>query len=349
MGVVLIPVGLLINTGLSVAAPPADWSAVPTHNITLFYPGQSTYDWLTSDEHRRADRKVLEGDSCVSCHEGEETDIGELIVSGERLEPNPIEGKKGTLDHAVQVAHDAEKIYWRFQWKTQMDRPGQMHNYMVYDDDNWAFYGGPRSSGMVRDGSQPPLYEDRFSIMVDDGSVPRYAEQGCWLTCHSGMRDAPNEASEDEVKAHPLLGGVLKRSDIRKYLASSREGEKAAWDNTKSAEEIASIKKAGGFLDLMQWRAQRSNPVGMSDDGYVLEYRHFDGGKNPFSWNVDRKTMTPKFMFDEAKVGAKSLTVAQVGGDEMPPAVIKEENAVPYDPAAVECGRRPARAPGEPG
>jgi hypothetical protein len=41
------------------------------------------------------------------------------------------------------------------------------------------------------------------------------------------------------------------------------------------------------------WRVNRSAAVNMADDGYVLEYRNFDEGKNPFSWNIDRKTMTP--------------------------------------------------------
>ena len=45
----------------------------------------------------------------------------------------------------------------------------------------------------------------------------------------------------------------------------------------------------------------------MADDGYVLEYRKFDAGRNPFAWNLDRKTMTPLYMFDAAKVGAKAL------------------------------------------
>ena len=44
--------------------------------------------------------------------------------------------------------------------------------------------------------------------------------------------------------------------------------------------------------------------------------------------------MTPKFMFDPSKVGMKSITVADVGDLSQPFAVIKEENAVPYDPNA---------------
>jgi len=104
-----------------------------------------------------------------------------------------------------------------------------------------------------------------------------------------------------------------------------------SWDKTKSPEEIAKIKVAGGFVDLMQWRAARSNPVDMADDGYVLEYRLSDGGKGPFSWNVDRKTMIPKYMFDASKVGMKSITVADIGDPTKPFAMIREENAVAYD------------------
>lgn len=317
------------------AAAPDDWSKVPSKSVKLFYPGQSAYDWLTSPEHKRADRKVMEGDSCVSCHDGEEAEMGNLMVAGERLEPAPIAGKNGVIDLAVQVAYDAENAYFRFQWKTNMDRPGQYHDYIRFDGEKWAFMGGPRSSEKVRSGKEPPLYEDRLAIMVDDGSVPNFAAQGCWLSCHSGMRDMANEASKDAVKAHPLLGDAgLKESDVRKYVPASRADDKASWDKTKSADDIAKIKAAGGFLDLMQWRAARSNAVGMADDGYVLEYRLSDAGKGPFSWNVDRKTMIPKFMFDTGKVGVKSLTVADIGKPGKPFAMIREENAAPYDPNA---------------
>jgi hypothetical protein len=333
---ILLAAGITWAAGCSaaLAGAPSDWSAVPTHSVTLFYPGQSGYDWLRSPAHRRADRQVMEGESCVSCHEGEEAEIGELIVSGEKLEPAPIEGKKGSLELQVQAAYDDENLYLRFQWPTQLDRPGQMHDYMRYDRQGWAFYGGARSDEKVRSGEQPPLYEDRLAIMIDDGSVPLFAEQGCWLTCHSAMRDMPDEASSDAVKAHPLLGEALGESDVRKYLPGSRADEGASWDQTKSPEEIAALKAEGRFLDLMQWRAHRSNPVGMADDGYVLEYRLSDAGTGPFSWNVDRKTMTPKFMFDEAKVGSKALTVDAIGDPSKPHAIIREDNAVAYDPGA---------------
>ena len=81
----------------------------------------------------------------------------------------------------------------------------------------------------------------------------------------------------------------------------------------------------------MQWRAARSNPVGMADDGYVLEYRNFDKGKKMFSWNVNKKTMTPKFMFDPAKTGYTALRENQLTDPEKATAIVMEVNAKPYD------------------
>lgn len=322
--------------GAALAADPAaiDWSKIRTKTVTLFYPGQSTYQWLRSRDHKRAYKKVLKGDSCVSCHEEEEADMGNLIVAGKRLEPAPIPGKNGTIELAVQAAHDDDYLYWRFRWKSNMDREGRMHDYMMFDGKTWTFYGSHRAKDAVREGRQPPLYEDRLAIMVDDGSVPLFAQQGCWLSCHDSMRDMPNAPATAAVKGHAYLGKTLNKKDIRKFLPSSRTDGNAGWDTVKMPGEIAKIKAAGGFLDLMQWRVHRSNPVGMADDGYVLAYRLFDAGKKMFSWNVDKKTMTPKYMFDPAKVGFKALREGDIGDAGKPMAVIRGINAVAYDPDA---------------
>jgi hypothetical protein len=311
-----------------------DWSKIPPKSIALFYPGQSTYDWLLSPGHAGG-KQVAEGMACLTCHVGSEKARGNKIVAGGPIEPTAIPGKNGAIDVAVQAAHDAEYVYFRFEWKSNMNREGRMHDYVRYDGKEWKWYGGHRAKKEVRAGEQPPLYEDRFSIMLDDGKVERFAQQGCWLTCHDGMRDTRNQVVGDAVKKHPLFGDAgLKESDIRKYLASTRTDPAASWDKTKSKEEIAKLKAEGQFLDLMQWRAARSAAVGMADDGYVLEYRLFDEGKNPFSWNVDRKTMTPLFMFDAAKVGAKALRAEDIGNPAKPAAIVKETNAVKFDPNA---------------
>lgn len=333
-------VAACITVGLAIPAFAADpqaidWPKIPVKSITLFYPGQSTYDFLLSPEHKKGDKQVAQGKACVTCHEGDEKDLGNKLVKGGGIEPTPIAGKNGTTDVAVQAAHDADYVYFRFQWKTNMNREGRMHDYLRFDGKEWKWYGHDRNDKAVRAGGQPALYEDRFSIMLDDGKVPLFAQQGCWLTCHTGMRDAPNTASADAVKKHPIFGDAgWKENEVRKYLKSTRTDAEASWDKTKTPEEIAKLKAEGGFLDLMQWRVNRSAPVGMADDGYVLESRLFDEGKNPFSWNVDRKTMTPLNMFDAAKVGAKALRAEDIGNAAKPGAIVKGDNAVPFDPKA---------------
>ncbi len=324
----------IVSPALAADPQTIDWPKIPAKSITLFYPGQSTYDFLLSADHKKGDKQVAQGKACISCHEGDEKDLGNKLVKGAGIEPTAISGKNGTIDVAVQAAHDAEYAYFRFQWKTNMNREGRMHDYLRFDGTAWKWYGHDRNDKAVRSGEQPPLYEDRFSIMLDDGKVERFAQQGCWVTCHNGMRDAPNVASADAVKKHPLFGDAgWKENEIRKYLASTRT-DGASWDKTKPVEDIAKLKAAGGFLDLMQWRVNRSAAIGMADDGYVLESRLFDEGKNPFSWNVDRKTMTPLNMFDAAKAGAKALRAEDIGNPAKPGAIVKGVNAVAFDPNA---------------
>jgi ethylbenzene dehydrogenase len=323
----------LVGPALAVEPQSINWSKIPTKSITLFYPGLSTYDWLISPAHPGA-APVRQGQACLTCHKGSEKTRGEKIVKGGGLEPAPIAGKNGSVDVKVQAAHDAEYVYLRFQWKSHLKREGRMHDYVRFDGKQWKWYGHDRNDKAVRTGEQPALYEDRFSIMLDDGKVPLFAQQGCWLTCHDGMRDTRNQVVGEPVKKHPLFADAKYDADIRKYLTSTRTDDAASWDKTKSKEEIAKLKAEGGFLDLMQWRVNRSAPVGMADDGYVLEYRNFDEGKNPFSWNIDRKTMTPLNMFDAAKVGAKALRAEDIGNPKKPGAIIKEANAVPFDPNA---------------
>lgn len=322
------------STMPSTSAPP-DWSKVPTTQVRLFYPGQSTYQWLQGPEHKRnANKKVAAGEPCLGCHKGEEAEIGDSLAAGKRLEPNKLDGKQGVIGLTVQAAYDDKNVYWRFQWKTQANVPGTAYPFYRFDGKEWKPYGGQRLKKSVQDGKEPAVYEDRLSIMLDDGKVPRFKEQGCWLTCHNGMRDAPKQATKEQVQANALLGKAMKKSDVRKYLPASRTDADASWDKTRSPEEIAKLKAEGYFLELIQWRAHRSNPVGMADDGYVLEYRNFDAGKNMFVSNLDKDTKQPKYMFDAAKVGAKSVSVSRIHDPAGPQVLLPGQSAVPFDPKA---------------
>ena len=80
----------------ALAADPAtiDWSKVPVTNVTLFYPGQSSYEWLRSGSHPGS-KMVADGTACVTCHQGKEKAMGDKIVKGGPLEPTPVKGKNG--------------------------------------------------------------------------------------------------------------------------------------------------------------------------------------------------------------------------------------------------------------
>jgi len=331
----LAPLALSIGTlfaGPALAADPAtiNWKSVPAKTVTLFYPAQSTYQWLRSPAHPGA-QVVTGGGACLTCHTGAEDKLGNKLVKANPLEPTPVEGKNGVVQLSFQVAYDNENAYFRFQWKTRNPYPGEAYPFRRFDGKEWKPYGAQKLAAAVRKGEQPGIYEDRLSIMIDDGGVPAFANQGCWLTCHNGERDAPKQPTAAEVQANPLFQ-ALKKNDVRKYLPSTRTDALASWDQGKSLDEIAKLKAAGGFLDLMQWRAHRSNPVGMADDGYVLEYRNFDAGKNPFSSNFDAKTGQPKFMYDAKKVGKKALAIDDIR--KMPNALVRGQNAAPFDPNA---------------
>ena len=43
--------------------------------------------------------------------------------------------------------------------------------------------------------------------------------------------------------------------------------------------------------------------MGAADDGYVLEFRNFDAGRNHFAGNFDGKARQPRFMFEPGKKG----------------------------------------------
>ncbi len=321
----VLGLGMLV-AGTAGGADPAaiDWSKIPVTTIGLFYPGQSSYEWLRSDKHPGAG--ALKGDvACTACHAGKEKAMGDKIVKGGPLEPMPVKGKPGALDLKVQVAYDAKNAYFRLQWPTAGKAAGTEYPYYRFDGKEWKVHGFPKLDKVVQEGKQPGIYEDRMSLMIDDGKVPGFAKQGCWLTCHDGERDMPGVASKEDAQK------AIKKNDIRKYLPASRSNP-SDWRTAKSPEEIAKVKAEGGFADLIQWRANRSNPVGGADDGYVLEFRNFDSGKNHFASNMDDKTKQPRYMFDAGKFGARAVTVDQVGKKDN--YLIKGVNGVAFDPNA---------------
>lgn len=256
-----------------------DWSSVPAKEVVLFFPGQASMEWvLTGSDHGGA-RPLKAGDRCYDCHLGEEQRIGDLIVSGEKIEGSPIPGKRGSIAVNVQAAHDSEYLYMRFQW------PETAHVPVPF----------------VEGGKMDPDNPVKLAVMLatDDESVEWADLSGCWQSCHhdaNNMPDAPDAAA--------AANGVTKylaesRTDIE--LAGKGGVARGGWDKRRDDDAIQAALEAGQFMDLLRYKAGS----GESEDGYILAERVMTGGQGvSFSgglaggiWTIEMKR---KLVSDQA-------------------------------------------------
>ncbi|MCP4041350.1 MAG: cytochrome C552, partial [Gammaproteobacteria bacterium] len=87
----------------SAGAGGIDWGDVPDRQIVLFYPGQSSMEWvLKGTDHGGARPFIKGGEPCTECHDQEADAMGQKIVTGEKLEPTVIEGKRGSIPVSVK-------------------------------------------------------------------------------------------------------------------------------------------------------------------------------------------------------------------------------------------------------
>lgn len=155
---------------LTLAAPPAqaiDWSGVPNTEVMLFYPGQASWEWVLTESDHSAAKKFREGKNCAECHRTEEAEMGARIVSGEKLEPAPIPGKRGSIKANVQMAHDGDRLYVRIAWPEATEPQGPKMD--------------PEAEAMV-------------TMMLGDDNLVEAKRAGCWGACHddaNGMASAP--------------------------------------------------------------------------------------------------------------------------------------------------------------
>lgn len=165
----------LIFTGAGglTAAHAVEWSQVPAREVVLLYPGQASWEWALTERDHSGAPKFREGKNCRGCHEGEQIEIGTGIVKGGKLEPTPVAGKPGSLTIHVQVATDADRLYFRLRWR------------------------GAAPSGQKQD----PEFAARATVMIGDQQVKEAPRAGCWGSCHDDARGmASAVASQDLSK-----------------------------------------------------------------------------------------------------------------------------------------------------
>lgn len=202
---------------LCLTAPPAlaiDWDSVAGKDVTLFYPGQASWEWVLTQSSHSGAKKFRGGKNCRGCHDGEQATIGDLIVSGKKLEPAPIMHKRGSIPAHVQVAHDAERLYFRLEWFEQA-----LNGFPVMDPD----------------------YEAKVTVMLDDGAVAEATRAGCWGACHD---DAYGMVSAQE-------GQDLKKYLARSRTRVTRSGGGL---NFASDADLAALAEQGVFLEYWQAR-----------------------------------------------------------------------------------------------
>ena len=235
-----------------------------------------------------------------------------------------------TVPFPVQAAYNGSDIFFRYRWPSP--KPGIFHDMLRFEGGNWVVKGG------AVPGSQPDgLHEDRVAMMVDDGSVPEFSRYGGYITVGRRLAGLTDEVSGKEVAAHPYLGGKLKQDEPTKYLPATRTNVDD-WSSLAPEDEQKALRAAGYFLDLWHWRANRSNPVDLSDDQLVAEGRLSDTGKGAYATNWDGEKKLPRLMFDTAKAGYAALKWDDIiGGRITQDSVyaLREDLALPFDPSAA--------------
>ena len=241
-----------------------NWDSIEPAEITLFYPGQASLEWVLQGTDHGGARPLKAGDPCTECHEEEEADIGELIVTGEKLEPNPIPGKRGSIVVNIQSTHDNDYLYMRFQWPDTEHAPTPFAN----------------------DGKMDPDNQIKLAVMLttDDEKVEFADRAGCWQSCHHDTRTMPHAPDAGALASTPLAQTLNLGDGVTKYLKESRTGleirgkggmPRGGWDKLKGDAEIQAALKDGQFMDLLRYKSG----TGESEDGYILSERIMNGGQ----------------------------------------------------------------------
>ena len=276
-----------------------NWKGIAPAEITLFYPGQASMEWILKGSDHGGKRAFTKGDRCTECHEEEEVDIGDLIISGDKVEPTPIPGKRGSIVVSIQSAHDAKNLYMRFQWKDTKHAP----------------------IPFVEGGKMDPKNPIKLAIMLstdseDDPKVEFAERAGCWQTCHHDANYMPHQPDKSA-----LAGSRLDTSNgFTKYLKESRtsieiegkDGKKrGGWDKLKTEAEIQAALKNGSFMDLLRYKSG----TGESEDGYILAERVMTGGQGvKFTGSLKKGVWT---VVMTRKLTSKKLGDVSMSTDQM--------------------------------
>ncbi len=260
-------------------APDIDWNSVAATDLTLFYPGQASFEWVQNGKTHGGARPLTKGgDACTTCHEKEIEAIGTKIVAGGEIEPTPIPGKRGTINASIQAAHDEESLYVRIQWPD----------------------GGHNPAPFVDGGKMDPDNQIKVAMMITGTGIEMGETTGCWSSCHADNTYMPFDPGAEAIAANADVAAQLEAKEtITKYLTESRtkvevKGRRGkaqgGWDKLKTADEIDQLLADGTFLDLLRVYAD-----GTASNGYLLDRRVANDGEMSAEANLSGGVWTVVF------------------------------------------------------
>jgi nitrate/TMAO reductase-like tetraheme cytochrome c subunit len=247
-----------------------DWGDVPAREITIFYPGETSMEWvLTGKDHGGARPLTKGGDRCTTCHDKETAAMGKKMVTGEKAETKPMPDKRAAIPVSVQAAHDGNDLYMRFEWD-------------AVDHVPVPFVDG---------GKMDPDNAMKLAVMFSTDDVEYADRSGCWQTCHHDARSMPDTPEADAAAGSESAKRLDLAAGITKYLKESRtkieekgrRGKKrGGWDKLKSEDEVKAALAENKFMDLLRYKSGK----GETEDGYILDQRYMTGGQG---FEVDAK------------------------------------------------------------
>lgn len=218
-----------------------------------------------------------------------------------------------TMPLQLQVAYSDTQVFFRYRWPAA--EPHVFADMLRFTDGKWQ-HQSRTPIGSAPDG----MVEDRLAMMLDDGSVPEFSRYGGYITVGANPRD--------------FTGSGADAAHRRKYLSATRR-DPNDWYSITDQATLAEQRRAGYFLDLWNWRAHLSNPLGYGDDQHIAWYRLYDSGDPMFFSNWDAEKGQPRWMFDPQSDGAPALRWEELTGERVDveqAQYLSADNAVPFDP-----------------
>jgi len=292
-----------------------DWSKVDAQSFKIFYPGVSSWGFLTSPDHGTGEKPVMKNKkSCSQCHiskKGEYDISADKIISGTMnmtesgapLEPKPLKGMPGYVDINVKAAYDDEYVYLSINW--------------------------PSAGTSFKDASLADQgLADKLSVQLTNGSIKSFGKSGCFITCHDSLKDMPGDDgsgkklyaafTEKKGKKMPekLLNNLISKGRIiDQWVVSFKGADLAIEDQYILQDRMVddnNLEASGSFADG-GYTVNFKRKLNTGDSGDVV----FTAGKKiDLSIAIHENKLSSRFHYTSFPIsvglGAKKVDISAV-------------------------------------